>query len=91
MIVLGGYQVLLDVIKFYLLVIILLGGGLIFWARINQWRFKDKNSRTYSSDFNEDAMHEFFDIDNEKLCYLQTSTSSKVSLNEEGAIENIAR
>jgi biofilm PGA synthesis protein PgaD len=46
MVVLGGYETFLDVWKAYALVIVLMGGSLIVWARINQWRFRGAERRT---------------------------------------------
>jgi len=46
MILLGGYRTFLDLLAMYLSVIAVLGGGLILWARINQWRFRGKERRT---------------------------------------------
>jgi biofilm PGA synthesis protein PgaD len=46
MILLGGYRTFLDLLMKYLAVIAVLGGGLILWARINQWRFRGKERRT---------------------------------------------
>lgn len=86
MILLGGYEALLDVMKFYTLMIVLLGGGLIFWARINQWRFKSNNSRNFSDHVNDKKIHEYFDTNAEKLTYLQCSTNVKVRLNKSGGI-----
>jgi biofilm PGA synthesis protein PgaD len=45
MILLGGYHTFLQLVWFYLKVIAVLGGGLILWARINQWRFRGKERR----------------------------------------------
>jgi biofilm PGA synthesis protein PgaD len=45
MILLGGHRVFLQLLGFYLSVILCLGGGLILWARINQWRFRGKERR----------------------------------------------
>ncbi|MFT3930530.1 MAG: poly-beta-1,6-N-acetyl-D-glucosamine biosynthesis protein PgaD [Spongiibacteraceae bacterium] len=46
MILLGGYRTFLDLLVKYLITISILGGGLIVWARINQWRFRGKERRT---------------------------------------------
>lgn len=46
MILLGGYRTFLDLLVMYLATIAVLGGGLILWARINQWRFRGKERRT---------------------------------------------
>ena len=45
MILFGGYRTFLDLLLMYLMVIALLGGGLILWARINQWRFRGRERR----------------------------------------------
>lgn len=45
MILLGGYQTFLSLLVFYLAVIAALGGGLVLWGRINQWRFRGKERR----------------------------------------------
>jgi biofilm PGA synthesis protein PgaD len=45
MILLGGYHTFLQLMWFYFKVIAVLGGGLILWARINQWRFQGKERR----------------------------------------------
>lgn len=45
MILLDGYRIFLRLLSFYLVVIVCLGGGLILWARINQWRFRGKERR----------------------------------------------
>jgi len=57
MIVLGGYRAFIHLLAFYSLVILCLGGGLILWARINQWRFRGKNRR-----------RDFFTTDAAQLC-----------------------
>ena len=46
MILLGGYRTVFDLLLTYLITIALLGGGLIVWARINQWRFRGNERRT---------------------------------------------
>lgn len=46
MILLGGYRTFFDLLVKYLITIAILGGGLIGWARINQWRFRGKERRT---------------------------------------------
>lgn len=45
MILLGGYRTFLDLLTMYLCIIAVLAGGLILWARINQWRFRGKERR----------------------------------------------
>ena len=45
MILLGGYKTFVHLLLFYVLVISVLSGGLILWARINQWRFRGRERR----------------------------------------------
>lgn len=45
MILLGGYQTFLNLLSIYLAVIAALGGGLVLWGRINQWRFRGRERR----------------------------------------------
>jgi hypothetical protein len=52
MILLGGYRTFLDSMFAYLQIITLMGGGLIVWARINQWRFRGKERRQSLGDTN---------------------------------------
>jgi len=91
MILLGGYHAFLDVVKFYLLVIAVLGGGLIFWARINLWRFRNKNHRKSSAHVNEKGIHEYFAINKEMHSILRSASCMKVTLNQNGGIEKISK
>ena len=45
MVVLGGYETFLSVWMNYALVIAIMGGSLLLWARINQWRFRGRERR----------------------------------------------
>lgn len=45
MILLGGYQTFLNLLTIYLSVIATLGGALVLWARVNQWRFRGRERR----------------------------------------------
>lgn len=89
MIMLGGYQAFLDVVAFYLLVICILGGGLIIWARVNLWRFKNNNQREFCDHVNEKGIHEYFTINEQKLTYLQSVSHVYISLNQKGGIDEI--
>ena len=46
MVVLGGYRDVLNLLGFYALVILLLGGGLVLWAVYNIIRFRGVERRT---------------------------------------------
>ena len=90
MVLLGGYQAFLDVVTFYLLVISALGGGLIIWARINLWRFKNNNSRNFCDHVNNKEINEYFTIDQEKLTQLQSVNNVNITLNKNGGILRIS-
>lgn len=89
MIVLGGYQAFLDVALFYLTVIFILGGGLIFWARINLWRFKGKKTRNFSGIVDNKEICNFIGVNEQQLSKLQTSRNVKLLLTESGNIESL--
>ena len=89
MIVLGGYQAFLEVALFYLTVIFILGGGLIFWARVNLWRFRGKKMRNFSGVIDDEQIRKFIGINEQQLNKLQSSRNIKLLLSESGEIESL--
>ena len=89
MVVLGGYHAFLDLLKFYAMVIAILGGGLILWARINLWRFRGKDRRRGRTSTDMAALSSAFAIDAETLAAAQNCRRVSVRLSENGAIEEI--
>lgn len=89
MIVLGGIGTLLDTAGFYLFVVSMLGGGLIVWAWINQWRFRNKNVRLDSELLNIQALSKDFSISPEQLKKYQKEKKVQLRFNNDGKIEKL--
>lgn len=90
MIVMGGYHAFLDLLVFYAIVIAILGGGLILWARINQYRFRGKDRRR-GEFFTDDArLCQDFGIDAEQLQQLRETAHVTILLSPEGRIERFS-
>lgn len=88
MILLGGYRTFFDLLVKYLITITILGGGLIVWARINQWRFRGKERRTgigatdmelLSADFGL-ALEEIEALANDKVISVTFVDEQKISV-----------
>lgn len=83
MIVLGGYHNFLALVIDYLIVISIMGGVLIVWARVNLWRFRGKDRRKRPDDASPEELAQFFNVSAEQLQQWQTMNSLEVSLNDE--------
>lgn len=90
MIVMGGYHAFLDLLAFYALVILILGGGLILWARINLWRFRGKNRRNGVFFTDEAQLCRDFAVSSEQLAELRAARRLTVLLNADGRIERFS-
>jgi biofilm PGA synthesis protein PgaD len=88
MIVLGGYKAFLNLLVFYSLVILCLGGGLILWARINQWRFRGKNRRVDFFVTDIPQLHREFAVEAADLELAQQKNRIVVKLTADGSIES---
>lgn len=75
MILLGGYRTFLNLLVSYLIIIAILGGGLILWARINQWRFRGNERRTDIGATNMESLSASFGLGLEAV---ETIATSKV-------------
>jgi len=84
MILLGGYQGLLQDLGLYSLIIFIIGAVLILWARYNQYRFQGKDKRKRTPRYAPTEEIEFFEVEEEVLKMVQTSKRVYVSFNEEG-------
>ena len=89
MILLGGYNTFLRLLAGYLQVIVLLGGGLILWARINQWRFADNERRLSPGDTNLLQLREVFGVEAAELTAAANAQIVKVSFAADGQITTI--
>lgn len=87
MIVMGGYHAFLNLLVFYAIVIGILGGGLILWARINQWRFRGKNRRTGEFFTDEARLCQDFGLTAEQLSELRGAARLTILLGADGRIE----
>ena len=90
MIVLGGYRAFLNLLAFYSLVIAALGGGLILWARINQWRFRGKNRRLDLSSTDVPLLCRQFALEPVYLEQAQQYRRLSVTLASDGSVVRIA-
>lgn len=84
MILLGGYQGLLQDLGLYSFIILIIGGVLILWARYNQYRFQGKEKRKRTPRYAPIEEIEFFEVEENVLKMVQTSKRVYVSFNKEG-------
>lgn len=90
MVVLGGYETFLDVWKAYALVIALMGGSLIVWARINQWRFRGAERRTVIPRTDDGDVAETFGVQPGQLQNWRTMKSVVLDIDEESQVEGVS-
>lgn len=86
MIVLGGYRSFLDLLGFYAIVVAFLGGGLILWARINQWRFRGRDRRRGVTATDTGALCETFQVQPETLEQARGQSNLTVTLDRDGRV-----
>ncbi|MDB6060757.1 MAG: hypothetical protein JWM78_860 [Verrucomicrobiaceae bacterium] len=89
MILLGGYRTFLSLLATYLEIIAMLGGGLIFWARTNQWRFRGKDRRQGRGDTDVARMREEFGVSAEAFEQALQSAIVTVNFSANGEINKI--
>lgn len=89
MILMGGYKAFLQLLTGYLQVIGLLGGGLILWARINQWRFRGSDRRRHLGNTDMQKMQQEFGISADVLDTMKNSRIVKISINAEGKLSHV--
>jgi len=87
MIVLGGYHAFLELLQFYAIVVACLGGALILWARVNQWRFRGRERRRGSPDTDSQALCALFGLEPEALELAKASSNLTVTLAEDGGVQ----
>ncbi len=90
MVVLGGYETFLDVWKTYALVIALMGGSLIVWARINQWRFRGAERRTAIPRTDDGDVAETFGVQPGQLQNWRTMKSVVLDIDEKSQVEGVS-
>lgn len=91
MVVLGGYETFLDVWKSYALVIALMGGALMLWARINQWRFRGAERRAFIPLGEDRDIAETFGVQPEQLQDWRTMKTVVMDIDHESRVEDVSR
>jgi biofilm PGA synthesis protein PgaD len=89
MILLGGYRTFLHLLTFYLIVIALMGGGLILWARINLWRFRGRERRVGQGNTRIDKLCAGFGVQPEQRAIAMDAAVLTVHFAPNGAIEKL--
>lgn len=89
MLLLGGYQAFIETSVFYITVIVLLGGSLILWGRINLWRFKNKETRMASSIAENDIIAANFGLEANDLDQYQAQKRVYLRFDKEGNVIKI--
>jgi biofilm PGA synthesis protein PgaD len=87
MVVLGGFESFLSLLKAYAIVIACLGGALLLWAKINELRFRGTVRRAQVSEINTHQLAEYFSVSQpslvkwqaEKVLFVQMSNSGQVT------------
>lgn len=89
MILLGGYRTFVSLLLIYTGVIALLGGSLILWGLINQWRFRGKERRTGRGNTDRLQLCASFGVDAEQLSRAVASAIVSVDVNVDGSIRRL--
>lgn len=89
MVVLGGYEIFLDVWLRYLTVILLLGGSLVVWAKINEWRFKNVERRTGIRTTDDADICQSFGIDAGQLQQWRGMKNILIAISENSQVESV--
>ena len=84
MVVLGGFEGFLVLLQNYAIVIACLGGGLLLWAKINEWRFRGKVRRAQVSEINTHQLAEYFAVSEPSLAVWQTAKVLYVQMTLDG-------
>lgn len=86
MIVLGGYHSVLMVAFFYSITIVTLGGGLILWGRINQYRFRGKSKRSSKRVVSIDELSSYYQVSSENIKKWREEKQMVVEVDDKGLV-----
>ena len=89
MVVLGGYKTFLDLLIQYAVMIGLLVGALLLWARINQWRFRGVERRVGIEATDLDAVCATFAVDSASVEYWRQCSSLVVDVDDDGFVTEV--
>lgn len=83
MVVLGGMETFLQLMEIYALVIAVLGGALLVWAKINELRFRGKVRRAQVSEINTQQMADIFHVSARELDGFKREKKLYIHLNND--------
>jgi biofilm PGA synthesis protein PgaD len=89
MIVRSGYEALVDVIAWYLLVILLIAITLLVWAGYNLFRFRNKNRRRGSSQVTLSEIADHFGTDAGHLAQWHSARYMIIHSDQHGEIQHV--
>jgi biofilm PGA synthesis protein PgaD len=89
MVVLGGFESFLTLLKVYAIVIACLGGALLLWAKINELRFRGKVRRAQVSEINTHQLAEYFVVSEQSLLAWQSDKVLYVHMRNDGQVTEI--
>ena len=89
MIILGGFKELAELAFVYTLIIILLGGTLLVWAKVNQFRFRGKEKRKFIKNVAVEDEAERYDLNAQTLAQWKHLKMCEIHLSELGVISTI--
>jgi biofilm PGA synthesis protein PgaD len=89
MVVLGGYRTFLNLLVNYIIVISVLVGALLLWARVNQWRFRGVERRVGIEKTDIDAVCATFSVNRDSVELWRSCSNLIVDVDEEGLVSEV--
>jgi biofilm PGA synthesis protein PgaD len=89
MIELGGYQVVVSLWIFFAAVIVIMGGALLTWARVNLYRFRGRDRRSAPGLTDRARMAADFGLSAEQLQLLQACRRAALSHDPDGSLRHV--
>lgn len=86
MVTLGGYQIAVELWAFFATVILIMGGLLLGWARINFYRFRGPDRRQLPSRTDSARMAADFGLAPDRLSALQTCRRARLDHHPDGRL-----
>ncbi|MBT8141195.1 MAG: poly-beta-1,6-N-acetyl-D-glucosamine biosynthesis protein PgaD [Gammaproteobacteria bacterium] len=86
MLILGGLDGLLEILFYYMITVLILGGGLILWARINNYRFRGKPRRNGVPPVKPEWVAEYFEIGAAEQAVWSNTKNLTISISEDNRI-----
>lgn len=91
MVVLGGYETFLSVWMNYAIVITIMGGSLILWAKINQWRFRGRDRRNSIPATDAKDVAKTFGVLPQQLDDWREMKNVVLDIDEESRVQSLSR